>query len=65
MSSDTEIEMMFDLLLITINTQNIFKNPMKIKSRNKKCLSRNLDKKDKNSETGKQILCASHLRIPQ
>jgi len=46
-SPDTEIEMICNLLLITIKIQNIIKNSMNIKSINKKCLSRNLHKKRK------------------
>jgi hypothetical protein len=65
MSSDTEIEMMCDLLLVTIQIQNIIKKSTNIKSIKKKCLNRNLHKKDEDNETRKQILCASHLRIPR
>jgi len=40
------------------------KNSINIKSIKKKCLSRNLHKNGKDSETGKQIVYASNLRIP-
>jgi hypothetical protein len=63
MSSDTKIEKMRALLLVTINVQNIIKNTMNIQPIDKKCLHRNLHKSNKDSEIGKQILYGLHLSI--